>query len=261
MQWVLQKVSANDINDLTLVEALEMAQPKREYRELTVEPIEGTVYGLEAVDSTSPTCFYGSCDLTALLARRADHNIKLFWEAEWFDPRFWTSKRSDLLNENLRTVTVRELRNTWVDQPTFVKSVGVKALTGMVLEPDKKDRDTWMIEHSNLDGDIELIATTELHRLEREWRFFVINGEILTGSTYRKDGYRSVRWPVSDAAWDYARNAVREWMPSQNIVIDIARTWAGEYKVIEWNSLHSSGFYRSDVRKYVEGMESLVRGS
>ena len=83
----------------------------------------------------------------------------------------------------------------------------------------------------------------------------MIDGEVVTGSTYRKDGYRSVFHPVSSVAFDYARFAVKEWMPNPTIVIDIARTREGEYKVIEFNCINSSGVYNSDVGKLVDALE------
>jgi hypothetical protein len=57
---------------------------------------------------------------------------------------------------------------------------------------------------------------------------------------------------VSSEAWAAANRAVKEWMPSQNITIDICRTRAGEYKVVEFNSINSSGLYRSDIGKLVD---------
>ena len=60
---------------------------------------------------------------------------------------------------------------------------------------------------------------------------------------------------VKQAAAD---KAVLEWMPSPNIVIDIARLSTGEYKVVEFNCLSSSGFYSSNVEKLVQCLEAYV---
>jgi hypothetical protein len=191
------------------------------------------------------------------VSRQSNHHVETFWGSDWFDPNTWTGKRSDLLNEQIRMLTVAELRADWIEDVSFIKPVRVKAFTGMVIEPEKADHDNWLIEQSEMDGG-ELLVMSPVHKIEREWRFFVLEGEVITGSVYRKDGYRAQRWPVSPDAWAAARRAVKEWMPSQNIVIDLARTWDGEYKVIEFNSISSSGFYNSDVKLLVERMEAYA---
>jgi hypothetical protein len=252
IQWFVEHMSATDDNDSALLKVFE--ETGRPHTEIKQIPFTTELLGFDL--DGSPALIYGSCQIVEKTFN-AGLPIHTFWGTDWFDPASWVGKRSDLLNEDVRTTTVKELRAKWVDEPIFAKSVRVKALTGMVLEPDKHDHDCWLIEHSELDGD-EPILLSPLHKIEREWRFFVIEGEVVTGSTYRKDGYRAVRWPVSPAAWEAANKAVKEWMPSQSVVIDIGRTWAGKYKVIEFNCLASSGFYKSDVKKLVERLEAYA---
>jgi hypothetical protein len=256
MQWLVEHMSATDDNDTALLKTF--GETGRSHFELKQIPFTQELIGLEQIDPNQPALIYGSTQIVEKVARRSGHQVLTFWGADWFDPSKWCGKRDDLLNPEVKTVTARELRANWVSEATFIKSVDVKKVTGMVLEADKDDHDTWLIEHSDLDGD-DLIITAPVVRIEREWRFFVLEGKVVTGSTYRRDGYKVRRHTVSPAAWAAADLAVQKWMPSPNIVIDIARTWGGEYKVIEFNCLSCSGFYSSDVPKLVEALESYAR--
>lgn len=207
-------------------------------------------------DPDMPSMFYGSCGLAAKVATWEKFRPGVFWQEDWFDARCWRGKRPDLLNEEFAMTTVADVRQCWVSEPTFIKSTKVKGLTGQVIEPDEEDRARWIDENVDLPDDMELIATSCV-TIDREWRFFLVGGEVITGSTYRKDGYRCINHPVSAEAWEAATRAAKEWLPSPNIVMDMARTRSGEYKVVEFNSLNSSGFYKADIAKVVTAVENV----
>jgi len=255
MQWLIEHMSATDDNDTALLKTF--ADTGRTHLAIKQIPFTETLLGMEQLDPTQPALIYGSTQIVEKVWKQYGGQVETFYDPAWFDPRNWVGKRPDLLNEDVFEITVAELRSKWVDKPTFVKSVTVKALNGMVLEPDKHDWDTWLIEHSELNGS-DLLVLSPVHRIEREWRFFVVDGQVVTGSTYRRDGYRAKMHPVSPAAWAAADRAVKEWLPSKNIVIDIARTWSGKYKVVESNAISSSGFYSSNVPKLVDALEAYA---
>lgn len=260
MQWLIQDTNVPimhiDQNGVRLLEAVK--ERNLSWHAIGQIPFSYEPTGMEEIDLTQPWFLYGSTQMTEMAASWPCQNPGVFWGDGWFDPRNWVCKRSDLLNEHCRTVSVRDIRSRWVDEPMFAKSVTVKALTGMVLEPTKEDKDIWTIEHSDLNGDDQLVLSPVV-TIDREWRWFVMDGEIVTGSTYRKDGYKSIRHPISVEARSAAERAIKEWMPSENIVIDICRTREGEYKVVEFNSINSSGFYNSDIGKLVDRIESKYR--
>jgi hypothetical protein len=255
MQWLIQNtgISPMFVDEQAAKVLYAVKERNLPWAAIGVIPFTHEITGLDEADPCAPTMLYCSTELASLAASWDTFRPGVYHREEWFNPTNWRGKRSDILNDNLREITVRELRDRWVDEPTFVKSVRVKKLTGMVIEPVKQDKDYWIIEHSDLDGNEILVAGPAI-RLEREWRFFAVNGDVVTGSTYRKDGYRSIFHPVSAAAWDHARDAVKEWMPNPTIVIDIARTDKGEYKVIEFNCVNSSGVYNSDAGKLVDAL-------
>ena len=147
-------------------------------------PFVHEVTGLQEADPLLPSMFYGSCGMAAKVATWDKFRPGVFWDAAWFDPRCWEGKRDDLLNGEFSLATVGMLRKDWVVVPTFIKSVKVKGLTGQVIEPEAEDRVRWIEEYSDLADDLELIATS-CETIDREWRFFLVNGEVITGSTYR----------------------------------------------------------------------------
>lgn len=103
------------------------------------------------------------------------------------------------------------------------------------------------------DAPIFVAAVKEIYS---EYRFFIVDGKVITGSQY-KLGNRVVTSPNvdRDISW-FAWQMVNTWCPAVSFVLDIAMTPDG-LKVIEINSMNSSGFYACDMSKVIEALEDL----
>jgi ATP-grasp domain, R2K clade family 3 len=262
MQWLVEQMGiarmpgAPDDNDDKIMRVLR--ETSRPFYEIKQVPFTEELIIDHRVDITKPTLIYGSTQIIEKVFRRTGHKIETFFNCSWWDPFEWKCRRSDMLNQDPWITTVAYLRDNWVTEPTFVKSMKVKALTGMVIYPDKHDRDCWLIEHSELDGDDALVMASPVN-IENEWRFFIIDGQIITGSMYRMDGHRRINPPISLETRQAVDEMIKGWMPNKNIVMDVAKLRTGEYKVIEFNGLAASGFYSSNVLDIIEAMEQVTK--
>lgn len=252
MQWLIQCTGIPDTNSRPLLDAVKARGLP--YRAIGIIPFSHELTGMEEVDSSLPTMFYGSTQLLELAPKQFKPGM--FYDPKWFDPRHWVDKRDDLVNKSMLQISVSTLRKNWVDEVTFVKSIKPKLLTGQVLEPEKEDWDRWVLEHADLDGDEQLLLSP-WHKIDREWRFFIIEGKIITGSSYKRDGCLIIRDPLILEVWTAANRALEQWIPFQNIVMDLALMRDGTYKVVEFNALNSSGWYNSDVGKVVDKISEL----
>jgi ATP-grasp domain, R2K clade family 3 len=214
----------------------------------------GRMTGLEDADLRIPSFFYGSTRI-AELAATSGFRPGAFFDAAWFNPQNWIGKRDDLLNHEQRLTTIGDLRRNWPTSPIFVKSVEAKVLTGMILEgPDVG----WFTkEYTHLKDD-DSIVISPVAEIAQEWRFFVVDGRVVAGSQYKHDGVKRIREPIGEGAWTRAHWMAEEWLPSPNIVMDICRLKSGEFKVVEFNCLNSSGWYNADILKVVLALEALA---
>jgi ATP-grasp domain, R2K clade family 3 len=259
MNWYIQNSGITfdgvDRNVLPLVSTLDDLGLPRFGIGYHVE--SGTMTGLETADRTLPSFFYGSTRV-AELAADSGFRPGGYFEAAWFDPQNWRGKRDDLLNQVQQATTIGALRRDWITTPVFVKSVEAKVLPGMVLEgPDSR---WWFEEYANLKDDAAIVISP-VQDIEHEWRFFVIDGRVVTGSQYKHDGVKRLREPIAEPVWRCAHLMAEDWLPSPHIVMDICRLRSGEFRVVEFNCLNSSGFYNADVRKYALALEELVKKS
>ncbi len=101
------------------------------------------------------------------------------------------------------------------------------------------------------------LIISEKKTILAEYRFFVIDGEVVTGSLYKIRGQLITSDAIDQEALTFAEQMVNNWAPSKAFVIDIALTDKGP-KIIEVNNISSAGLYKSDVSLIVEKMEKLL---
>jgi len=99
------------------------------------------------------------------------------------------------------------------------------------------------------------VLVAPLKDIQREYRFFVVDGVVVTGSRY-KIGERVIYSTELDGAEKYAQKMVDMWQPAEAFVLDIALV-NDEFKIIEINCLNSAGFYAIEVDKLVQAIMNL----
>jgi hypothetical protein len=103
----------------------------------------------------------------------------------------------------------------------------------------------------------DVIAAAPLTRIDAEYRFFVINGRVVTGSRYKVgDMVRSSSSVPADVA-QFAQQCVDVWAPNEAFTVDIAVT-PGGLRVLELNSANSAGFYACDMGNIVDAVEAML---
>jgi hypothetical protein len=212
--------------------------------------------GMDDLNTDDPIFFYGSTMLTELAWERGWRTL-VFYDPAWFDPQCWIGKRKDFLNETHRVISLDQLRRDWIAEPTFLKSVELKVLTGQVIE--ESDRNEWIADRDHLDGEI-LVLLSPFHEIDKEWRFFVVDGAVVTGSLYRSNGQVSILDPISDDMWARAQTLTLDWMPTDTVVMDVAMLRTGECKIVEFNCLNSSGVYNSNMNDLVAALRNKLIG-
>jgi hypothetical protein len=236
-----------DNNLRPLVEALtDLHIP---FQGIGLVPFIREITGLESPQH--PCFFYGSTSLVEKVASTPEICKGVFYDVAWFDSKLWSANRTDMLNQNIQLMTVRELKANWPTEVKFIRPREVKTFVGQVIEPEEAT--DWAEENHLLKDETELYMS-DVHNIEREWRFFILGGKIITGSIYKRWGILTLREPIDPAVRARAEKMAAVWLPSPNVVMDIAQLRDGSFRVVEFNAVNCSGFYKSDVRAYVEAV-------
>lgn len=115
----------------------------------------------------------------------------------------------------------------------------VKALSGAVLTGEQ-------LSQKNLEDNFPLWSSP-LSRIDAEVRVWFINGKMTAYSMYRCDGgfMVTIDHPLIPDAIAAAQQIVDIWSPEKHFVADVGLV-DGVWKLIEFNPLHSAGWYAAD---------------
>ncbi|SLN14805.1 hypothetical protein TRL7639_00229 [Falsiruegeria litorea R37] len=156
------------------------------------------------------------------------------------------------LSNDGRTWFLRPVDDSKEVPGTVKTSAEILLLAQQVLKLPPEDIPRGSLRHDTL-----LMLSTPV-RIQKEWRLWVVDEQIVTYSLY-KEGTRVVYRPeIDDDALAFAQRLVA-LNPgySRAYVMDICRTEDG-LRMLETNCLNAAGFYAADLSKLVEAIENLT---
>lgn len=206
---------------------------------------------------------YGSTKLNKISQKRR-------WLGNWYSPKtfnvaHWNNVNGDkMLNYDASISKVSDLVANFRDDDDtlyFIRPLhDLKQFNGTVAPA--KEIKNWM--SSVYSGNFSFDENTEVcissvKNISSEIRCFIVGGQLIDCSYYRIAGVR-LSQPVTNATeLDSIRDFLSEIiLPHDCCVADIA--YIGKtMKVIEFNSINSSGFYYNNIDKIVAAMTEYLR--
>lgn len=147
--------------------------------------------------------------------------------------------------------------------PVFVRPVGDgKQFAGGVKSADEfaSWRRSLLDEiacgvHPRLHAD-EPIVVARPKELHVEYRLRVVDGAIVSASTYRRGGGAFMSDQVDERVLAFGRERIAQWSPNRAFSLDVADTPVG-LKVVEINAIGSSAFYAGNIGRFVAAINRM----
>jgi hypothetical protein len=253
MHWLIENNVSNEDQYEAFIESIERLGIS--YTKIQVIPFSHEVIGLPDIDE--PMSVYGSVRLCNILApERGWHTFS----NQNFDYEVWSKHwAGHLLNDDVVIGPFQSIEIEW-DEFFIRPCKDNKAFTGTITT--KSDYYDWVDkvrivkasgygsgEDVNFDLD-EMVMVSPVQNIQREVRFYVVDGDIATHSTYKlgsKTQYHGEEFTDTDAI-EFVNKVISMWQPDDAFVIDVALV-NNEYKIIEINCINCSGLYKSNVGK------------
>jgi len=213
-----------------------------------------------------PTIAYGTTTLLRNISKSEKYYPGMWFDKDKFKPSVWGKKYGNKwLNKDSKVLKVSEvLDNFESNTPLFIRpNSDWKLFTGDIFQ--KYEYEKWIkhIEednYQNLKLDTE-VTISSVKNIIGEWRFVIIDKEVITGSQYRLHHQLNVsgkHTDIPERACDLAyKIAYDNWQISSAYVIDICQTLDG-FKIIEVNCFNASGFYECDINKIIYNANLLA---
>lgn len=255
MHWILQNNIFNEQQYDRLIEILgRMEIPHSIHK---VIPFVGELLPEPELDHKNVICF-GSYSMRHTAKKNGW--IPGVYDLESFD--FNVQKEhwgSEMLNAD---ATVMEFQHIEFTKPTFLRPISdSKVFAGGVFDPvdfaDWKEK-VCVLEHdygNSLSKDT-LVQVCPIKKIYAEYRFWVVDGKVVTQSEYKRNGKVACFEHVAPFVVEYVEKMIAIWKPLPAFVIDVCET-DQDMKIVEINTINASGFYAGDIQKLVIALETL----
>jgi hypothetical protein len=138
------------------------------------------------------------------------------------------------------------------DRAVFIRpDEGDKTFTGKLVYKEDYEKEVDYFGFYGINPSA-LVVVSEPKNIYKEWRLFMSEGKVVTGSLYKIG--RTVKHDpnVADEVIDFANRVAGLYTPDRVWVLDICETLAGNYYVLEIGCMSCSGIYACDTDKLVE---------
>jgi hypothetical protein len=171
---------------------------------------------------------------------------------------------SALLNASARVCRFEDTPKYIMDELFVRPTTDSKAFTGQTYT--RAEFMCWYekIMALNDPGAFVLPATeviiAPIKDITHEYRCWIVDGRVVTSSLYKR-GERQHQvleeGRVDERIIAYANQfAAGTWQPSRAYVLDVC-LWSDQLRVLEVNTLNSSGFYAADISELVRALEAM----
>jgi hypothetical protein len=171
-----------------------------------------------------------------------------------------------MLNDDFVILPFAEFRRRglgrWGGQCFLRPNAVTKSFTGMVIDEESFPAEVNALEKLQYVMPDDLVVAATARRIERETRFVIVDGEVVSGSTYGWNGNADFGLPIDEQSLSLAREvASREWQPDRAYTCDVALTEIGGQTVarlVELNSFSCAGLYACDLDNVVAAVSAMT---
>lgn len=183
----------------------------------------------------------------------------IFFDPERFNFMNYANLELPLLNSDIQYFSFKNQGDHKFNQDMFIKpSEDNKFFTGGIVPAGMSIKDfVTNISHINYEYD-QLLVASSLKNITAEYRFYVIEGEVITYSGYKFAGVNKYFREMPQELLDVAKSYAKLYQPHDVFVMDIAET-DGQYKIVEYNCLNGASLYASDKAKLFFSLEDYIK--
>lgn len=172
----------------------------------------------------------------------------VFYDYKNFDQAYYSELDIPLLNKDAEYIPVGENMDLSFDEDKFVKpSRDLKAFDAGILKKDKTigdyvlnlPRQRFFLE--------EKLVVSSIKDIVNEYRFFVVDKEVVGGSAYRLNYKAKEDAFVPDEIKNAAKKYAKLYQPADIFTMDLVKLKNGDIKIVEYNCFNCSGVYLCDM--------------
>jgi ATP-grasp domain, R2K clade family 3 len=220
---------------------------------------------LPALDATEPMLFHGSLGLAAAAAKAWSPGA--FCKTDAFHCSAWYPlARRWLLHRDYRVLPASALCRMQIDigealgspNALFIRPDSpLKPFSGRVLPVGSISLRALDFGFYFDDAELPVVAAP-VRKVEREWRYLVVDQRVVAGSAYSAEGREPLADDPSGEPWKFAQTIAAELpAPEAVYVLDVCAA-EGELRLLELNPFSGADLYAMDPAAVVREVSAAV---
>lgn len=237
-----------------------------------VIPFTNTLTGIDDLDPNDFYIIRSGTKVVQILDSGVPDNLSfelterlrngISYNQQRFDQAYYSTLDLPLLNSNPLILNLSNEKDLYASFSTekFVKpSSDLKAFTAGILEAGEVIK--FFIEKGYYRSGYteETALVHDVVEIDAEYRFICLNGEVITGSMYRKNNQLVLSPEIPKIVLDTAAEYAKLYEPSDIYTMDLAETPNG-IKIVEYNCWNGSGLYKMDIKKLFSTIQEYYKG-
>lgn len=197
----------------------------------------------------------------------AAHRIKRMFIGDhvndFYDCNVWVPKlKSFYLNsEDYQFLDLDEIQKRFFHQSSdditlFIRPIkGNKVFSGDIFWKDKLEKEIVHLRTLGREPEdiICLYSSSKIHQLEDEYRMIVVNNKCISSSQYMRNGNLHVDSKTPKYVNDFTHKVIElsDFLKYEvmDYVLDVVKLSDGQMKIVEINSIETSGYYDANLKK------------
>jgi hypothetical protein len=182
----------------------------------------------------------------------------LFYNEQKFDQNYYNTLNLPLLNNKANYYPVKNNLGLSFSKDMFIKpSRDQKAFNPGILEAGTTVESFIKSQHYEEFFLDEVLIVAPVKEIYSEYRFFVVDGSVITGSMYKMNGKLLIKEDVPPLILDCAKDYAKLYHPDKVFTMDLADTPEG-IKIVEYNCWNASGLYATDAQKIFFAVHDFI---
>lgn len=154
---------------------------------------------------------------------------------------------------------IRYFGDDWdMHRDFFVRpTLDTKTFTGKVYTPEEwKEFRTYSLTngHTTTLNEQTEIQVSSVKKILKEFRFYIVDGKIVTASLYKVGSFIAYSDIVDQGAIDFCNEMINIFQLAPAFVMDICLTENG-WKIIECGCINCAGLYKANIPKLLMALE------
>ncbi len=174
-----------------------------------------------------------------------------------FDQNIYKDYKLPLLNSQAEYHLCSDILDTKFNSKMFIKpSRDLKFFNGGVMQENITIKEHIKSGYYKKGFEDEIIVISPIVNIYAEYRFFIIEDKVITGSLYKRGSKVEYSSLVPEYMLSKAKELAKEYKPADIFVMDLAETDNG-IKIVEYNCWNCSGLYHADVPKLINAVNEF----